>query len=70
MKGGDDMTTRGEALRREREKKGMTVAELSYAARVTTSAIYALERGASGGTADTWAKLAKGLDINISKLVG
>jgi transcriptional regulator with XRE-family HTH domain len=60
----------GEAVRRIREKRGMTQERLAQDAGVTTGTVSLVERGRSNPAWGTVKAIAKGLEISISDLAG
>ena len=63
-------TRLGEALKRRRQERKLTLDQLSAASGVSRAAISKIERGDSGASTPVLGKLAEALDLSISQLVG
>ncbi len=64
-----ELVALGRAICRERECKGMTVAELAEAAGVTRRRLAALEAGRNRAVYDLLVAVADGLDVDLGALV-
>lgn len=64
-----ELAALGHAIRRERERKGMTAAELAEAAGVTRRRLAALEGGRNRAVYDLLVAVADGLDVDLGALV-
>ena len=63
--------TRGETMRKWREKRGLTQPELARLSGISQATISALEKGRnSGGNLDTIELLADALGLSIDEYVG
>ena len=63
--------TRGEIMRKWREKRGLTQCELAELSGINQATISALEKGRnSGGNLDTIELLADALSLSIDEYVG
>jgi transcriptional regulator with XRE-family HTH domain len=60
----------GEALKRRRLERNLTLEQLSAKSGVSRAAISKIERGDSGASTPVLGKLAEALDLSISQLVG
>ncbi len=65
-----DPSRLGEALKRRRQEKHLTLEQLSTKSGVSRAAISKIERGDSGASTPVLGKLAEALDLSISQLVG
>jgi transcriptional regulator with XRE-family HTH domain len=65
-----DPTKLGEALKRRRQERHLTLEQLSARSGVSRAAISKIERGDSGASTPVLGKLAEALDLSISQLVG
>jgi len=60
----------GEALKRRRQERQLTLEQLAASSGVSRAAISKIERGDSGASTPVLGKLAEALDLSISQLVG
>lgn len=65
-----EQMTMGDRVRQEREKRGLTIAELAAVARVGHCLISAIELNKRSGSIWTLAALAKSLNVSLDYLVG
>jgi transcriptional regulator with XRE-family HTH domain len=65
-----DPSKLGEALKRRRRERNLTLEQLSAKSGVSRAAISKIERGDSGASTPVLGKLAEALDLSISQLVG
>lgn len=60
----------GDALRRRRQERRLTLDQLARKSGVSRAAISKIERGQSGASTTVLGRLAEALDLSISQLVG
>lgn len=60
----------GEAIRRRRQERNLTLELLAEKSGVSRAAISKIERGDSGASTPVLGKLAEALDLSISQLIG
>jgi transcriptional regulator with XRE-family HTH domain len=60
----------GEALKRRRQERNLTLEQLSSKSGVSRAAISKIERGDSSASTPVLGKLAEALDLSISQLIG